>query len=232
MISISENKGKIYVLIASFVYGLVPILAKIAYMGGASSTTLVFLRSFIMLPVLFAVLKLRRISMILTKNEVKKLIILGTFGATAPVIFIYMSYNYIPAALATSLRFVYPLVIVFVSAVVFKERIPVIKLFSVIVVSIGIIMFADSHMQGSKVGIVLALMSGIFYSFFVVYMQHSGLGEMDYIKLTFYLMVIVSGVSFLFGVLTGELDFYISKSAWFFATVISVLVTLFALPLF
>ena len=61
-------------------------------------------------------------------------------------------------------------------------------------VTLGMFMFVDLNNTADKIGVILAILSGIFYSFYVVYMYRSKLDEMDYIKLTFYLMIIMSMV--------------------------------------
>ena len=59
-------------------------------------------------------------------------------------------------------------------------------------------MFVDLNNTADKIGVILAILSGIFYSFYVVYMYRSKLDEMDYIKLTFYLMIIMSIGTYIF----------------------------------
>ena len=98
--------------------------------------------------------------------------------------------------------------------------------------TIGIFMFADINMGGAHIGIAAALLSGIFYSFFVIYIDRSGLGDMDYIKLTFYMLLIMSAATLSFGVIVHGINFDMSARSWWMALIISALSTLIALPLF
>lgn len=229
---IKNNKGKICLIISAFVYGLAPILAKITYSGGTRAITLAFLRASLTVPLLYILLKVNHVSLRLTKREIKSVAILGTLGGAVPIIFLYLSYRYISTGLATTLHFIYPLIIVFASAFIYHERIKRATIIASILVTIGIFMFVDINNVSDKIGIVFATLSGIFYSFYVLYMDKSGLDSMDYVKLTFYTMLIISVSTLVFGFIADGISFNMTPKAWVYAFLISLLITLFAMPLF
>lgn len=226
------SKGKIYLLVAAILYGIAPLLAKVTYTGGANGITLSFLRTSLSVPVLFAIMRANRISMHLTWREAKNIIILGTIGGALPILLLYYSYNFISTGLATTLHFIYPLVIVLASALLYHEKLSKLKITAVLLVTFGIFMFADIEAASDSIGIMLALLSGIFYSFFVLYIDRSGLDSMDFIKLTFYQMIIMSITTLIFGIIVHGLSFDMTGQAWSFAAVISLMITLGATPLF
>lgn len=226
------SKGKICLLISAFLYGIAPVLAKVTYDGGANGITLTFLRGSISIPLLYIMMKADGKSLKLTRRELKSVIILGVFGGAVPILLLYFSYNFISTGLATTLHFVYPLIIVLASALLYHERMSGIKMLSTIFVTIGIFMFADIETASDSIGIIMAILSGVFYSFYVIYIDRSGLDTMDYIKLTFYIMLIISITTFIFGLAVHGLSFDLTGKAWSFAAVISLLVTLGAMPLF
>lgn len=228
----SANKGKLCLVISAFIYGLAPILAKAAYEGGANEITLAFLRTFLTVPLLLLIIKADHKSLRLTKKEFKEILILGTIGGALPIVLLYISYNHISTGLATTLHFIYPIIIIFASAVVYREKISVPTILAAITVTIGIFMFADISNSSDKVGIVLAILSGVFYSFYVIYIDKSGLDRMDHAKFTFYLMIIMSIATLIFGLITGEVSFAMSKRSWAFSFLISFLITVLATPLF
>ena len=225
------TKGKLFLILSAFFYGILPIFASVAYRGGINGVTLSFLRSFMSIPLLFIMIKADKKSLKLTKKQIKSIINLGIVGGALPILLLYLSYNYIPTGLATTLHFIYPLVIVIASAILYHEKMTRVTLCSVVLVTIGIFMFTDLSMKSSKVGIILALLSGVFYSFYVIYIDHSSLDRMDFIVLTFYVMLIMSGAIFIFGVLVNEINFNFSPLSWSFASLISLLTTLGAMPL-
>ena len=226
------SKGKLCLLLSASIYGIVPVFAKLSYSGGANSITLTFLRASLTLPLLFLILRSLGINLTLTKSEAARITLLGTLGGAAPIILLYMSYNYISVGLATTLHFIYPLVTVLANVFIYHERVRLSMLGAVVLVTVGIFMFADISSRSDVAGIILALFSGIFYSFYVLYIDRSGLDSMDYIKLTFYTMLIMSIATLAFGLIVHGISFDMNLRAWSVAGVISVLITLFALPLF
>lgn len=226
------SKGKACLIISAALYGVAPLFAKICYGGGANGITLTFLRASLSLPLLYVWMKINGISLKLRRSELKKVVLLGIFGGAVPIVLLYASYNFISTGLATTLHFVYPLIVVIASALLYREKMSMIKIAASVMVTIGIFLFADIEAAADTIGIALALLSGVFYSFYVIYIERSGLDEMNYVKLTFYVMLIMSAVTACFGTALGGLTFEMTGGAWLFAAVISLTVTLGAMPLF
>lgn len=229
---IIRSKGKIFLLTSAFIYGFAPVLAKFTYEGGANGITLTFLRAALCVPLLYVMAKADKKSLKLTKSELKQVVILGIFGGALPIVLLYLSYDYISTGLATTLHFVYPLIIVIASSFLFHEKMTKFKLIAVVLVTVGIFLFADINHVANKIGIVLALLSGVFYSFYVIYMERSGLDDMDPSKFTFYTMLIMSMTTLAFGFAIGGINFNMTAGAWVFSMLISILVTLIAIPMF
>ena len=226
------SKGKVFLLLSAFIYGIVPVFAKYSYMGCANSVTLTFLRAALTLPVLFLMLRASGIDIRLTRAEALRITLLGSLGGAAPIILLYMSYDFISIGLASTLHFIYPLITVLANAFIYHERMKIPTLGAVVLVTIGIFMFADITSRGDVAGIMLALLSGIFYSFYVIYIDRSGLDSMGYIKLTFYTMLIMSIATLAFGLIVHGISFDMDLRAWSIAGAISIMITLFAIPLF
>ncbi|MCC8161051.1 MAG: DMT family transporter [Oscillospiraceae bacterium] len=227
------RKGRICLVLSAFIYGLAPLLAKIAYEGGVNGMTLTFLRTVLTVPLLFVLMLLRGQSFKLTLREFGNIAILAVLGGSLSMISLYAAYDYISTGLATTLHFIYPLIIVIVSALIYKEKITKMKLAAVMLVTVGIFLFVDITDAADKIGVILAVLSGVFYSFYVIYIDHSGLSRMDYIKLTFYLMIIMSAGTLAFGLAAKSIGFSeMNGLSWTFSTLISILITLGAIPLF
>ncbi len=226
------SKGRLCLIISAILYGIAPVLASVAYRGGINGITLTFLRSVISIPLLYIIIKADKRSIRLSRENIVRIIILGIFGGVLPILLLYLSYYYIPTGLATTLHFVYPLVIVLSSAALYHEKLSRVTLSSVMFVTVGIFMFSDISRISSKLGIILAILSGIFYSFYVMYIDKTGLDNMDYVVLTFYMMVIMSASILIFGIAVHGISFDINPLSWSFSALISLIVTLGAMPLF
>jgi drug/metabolite transporter (DMT)-like permease len=226
------SKGKMYLIISAVLYGIIPFLTTVAYSGGANGITLTFLRSVISLPLLFAVILSDKRNLKITRNQFEKIVVLSVFGGVMPLVTLYLSYNYISTGLATTLHFIYPLIIILTMSAIYRHKPSKNILSSVIFVTVGIFMFADISSVSSKTGIILALLSGVFYSFYVIYMDKSGLDRMDFFVLTFYVSSIMSASLLVFSLLTDSLTLDISPISWSFSVLVSLAGTFGAMPLF
>ena len=74
------SKGKMCLILSALIYGIAPMLAKLAYRGGVNGITLTFLRAFLMLPVLAVLVTMRGQSFRLTKKEFTKITALGVYS--------------------------------------------------------------------------------------------------------------------------------------------------------
>ena len=226
------TKGKLCLLFSAFLYGVLPIFASFAYRGGINGITLSFLRSAISVPLLYVMIKADKKSLYLTRKQRKSILHLSVLGGALPILLLYLSYNYIPIGLATTLHFTYPLIVFLASAGIYHTRITRTTLCAVVFVTIGIYMSSDITVRVSKVGIILALLSGILYSFYIIYIDSSGLDRIDFWVLTFYTMLIMSASIFIFAIITKTLSFDFSAISWSFSVLTSLAASLGAMPLF
>ena len=225
-------KGRLFLFISAVTYGIVPCLSAISYRGGLNGMTLTFLRSCISLPFLYLIILLEHRHVRLTFKMLKQVLILGFFGGTMPILLLYLCYQYIPTGTATALHFIYPVVVVVAIALIYRQRLPRATVCSVLLVTSGIYMFTELNSLLDPIGAALALLSGFFYGFYIIYMNMSGLDKVDNIVLSFYVTLIMSVSALVFGLSSGTLYFAFSLSSWRIAAVISFAVTFCAMPLF
>lgn len=226
-------KGIIAVMISAVVFGSMPLMAKIVYQEGGNAVTLTFLRFIIVLPVLyFFVSQNKKISTKVTKEEFKKLLIIGTFGYGGTALTLYMSYNYIASGIATTLHFVYPVLVILAYVILFKYPASSTKLLAVSLTLIGVLLLNDSGGEVSLLGIGLAFGSAITYSFYVVFLDRSGLKNMHPLKMTMYLCLVASTMMFIYGLSTKTLVISMSPLGWGVSTILALMVAFFGVSLF
>ena len=224
------KKGRLYLIISALIYGLTPVLAKQVTISGGDGATTVFLRSVLALPLLLVMILVNRVSVRLTWKEFVRIVILGAAGFAPSMVLLYASYARGAVGVATMLHFCYPFIIVLVCALVFNEKMPKLKWLGTVLAAVGTILSLD--MKTDAVGALLAVVSGAFYAFFVIFLDKSGIDKMNYLKLTFYLSLIIA-VSSLGMCITGNgLHFPQDARGWLAAAMISVSITLAAIPLF
>ena len=86
----------------------------------------------------------------------------------------------------------YPVLVTAGCVLIFREGITIKKVLALLCGAAGTVLFLEhfSAATGSGTGIFLALLSGLFYSLHMVVMDKSGLKNMHYFKLSFYLSLI------------------------------------------
>lgn len=226
-------KGYIAVIISAIVFGSMPLMAKTVYQEGGNPVTLSFLRFFLVLPVLaYFVNRNKKVGLGLTREEAKKLFLVGTLGYGTTALTLYMSYDYIASGIATTLHFAYPVLVILVYVILFKERASSIKMLSVSLTIVGIMFLNDSEANMNLMGFLLAFGSSVAYAFYIVYLDRSGLKSMNSLKLTLYLCIMASGMIFLFGLFTGTLDFNMTPLGWGISTLLSILVAFLGVSFF
>lgn len=226
-----NKKGKIYLILSALMYAVVPVLSKFVYDGGANGMTLAFLQAVLAVPLLFLLLRANGISLKLTREQLRHVLILSLLGGAIPLVFLAGAYRFISMDFASTLHFIYPLIVV-LSCVFFNhEKITTKQMLAAIFITLGIFLFMNIQSMTNKTGIVLALLSGVFYGFYILYMNRSGLDGMQYFKLTFYVSCITSVFVFLAGIAFGSISFYLTPQAWGYSFLIAVILSLGAIPL-
>lgn len=222
--------GIISSMLSAIIYGFTPILARAAFDGGANGITATFFRGLLSIPILFIILKYKKISLSISKDW-KEIFVAGVFGISLTSLSLYMSYSYISVSVATTLHFTYPILVSAACAILFKEKMNLWKISALILCSIGIFMFMDHISSFGMKGMALALLSGVTYSLYMICIDKAQLKHIHYFKLTLYLNLLMAVVSGLFGLYTGNLNFSLTPKAWILCAFVSFFTSLGALPL-
>lgn len=224
--------GYVAVIISGIVFGCMPLLAKIVFNNGGNPINLSFWRFFIAIFPLYIIIKRNKnVSLRLTKVEVKQVIILGIVGYAGTAVSLFLSYNYISTGMASTLHFVYPIIVILGYSFFYKQKINIVKFVSVIICTIGIFLLYDGSESVSLLGILLAFISGLTYAFYVLYIDSSGLKTMNPIKLTLYLSIVGALVMFFFSIISGEFTMALNPMGWLFTVILSVVIALGAVSL-
>jgi len=224
----NKTKGISAVMIAAIIYGFTPILGKFTYLEGSNTMSLTFYRSLLSLPIIYAILKAKKVSLSVTKSEFMKLTILGILGPSITALMLYGAYNYISVGMSTTLHYIYPVLVTAVCIIIFKEKISKEKIIAVILSTIGVALFFDGDFTKNIIGILLALISGLTYGTHILFMDKSGIKGMYPFKFTFYACLTSSVFLFIVGIATKSLVFYMSPIGWFYTLLVSILVSVFA----
>lgn len=186
----NKTKGFILGAIAAASYGMNPLFTLPLYSAGMSVDTVLFYRYSLAVIVLGIMMKFQKQSFAIKRVDVLPLCIMGLLFAFSSL-FLFMCYNYMDAGIASTILFVYPVLVAIIMAVVFKEKVSPITMFSIALAFVGISMLCKSPggQTLSLVGITFVFLSSLSYAIYIVGVNRSSLKDMPIAKLTFYVLL-------------------------------------------
>ena len=186
----NKTKGFILGAIAAASYGMNPLFTLPLYSAGMSVDTVLFYRYSLAVIVLGIMMKFQKQSFAIKRVDVLPLCIMGLLFAFSSL-FLFMSYNYMDAGIASTILFVYPVLVAIIMAVVFKEKVSPITMFSIALAFVVISMLCKSPggQTLSLVGITFVFLSSLSYAIYIVGVNRSSLKDMPIAKLTFYVLL-------------------------------------------
>ena len=184
-------KGFLYGLIASATFGLIPIFSIPALENGIGLDSLLFYR-FSLASVLVALLMwIKKIPFDIQKGVLGISFILGTLYAIT-ALWLTEAYLYIPSGVATTIHFLYPVVVSLIMFVFYKDKLTIPILIAMIMAVGGVYMLSGGNTPGESIhikGLMLVLTTVVTYAVYIVGMNRSRIAKLDSMKATFYILL-------------------------------------------
>ena len=183
-------KGLIYGVISSATFGLIPLFALPAIRNGIGVDSVMFYRFGISALVLGLWLVIRRYDLRISGRELFTLAGLGIFYAMTALL-LTTSYLYIPSGIATTIHFLYPVVVTTVMILFFKDKVSVPVIGATLMAILGVYLLSNNGTAGtvSLKGLLLVLTTVVTYALYIVGVNKSCVHRMDGFKLTFYVLL-------------------------------------------
>lgn len=183
-------KGLMYGVISSSTFGLIPLFALPAIQRGIGVDSVMFYRFGISALVLGMWLLIRQHSLRVNLRELATLGGLGVFYAMTALL-LTTSYLYIPSGIATTIHFLYPVVVTTVMILFFKDKVSLPLLLAIVMAISGVYLLSNSGSSGpvSLKGLLLVLTTVVTYAVYIVGVNKSCVQRMDGLKLTFYVLL-------------------------------------------
>ncbi|KIE47533.1 eamA-like transporter family protein [Clostridium argentinense CDC 2741] len=228
-----KNYGILYVVMSATFFGIMPILAKVAYSGGANTQTTLFLRFSFAAIILFLYLRFKKISIKLKKNQLIFVFVLGIIGYTMMSVLLFMAYNYMSVGIATMTLYIYPAIVTILSSVIYKERINAKKIICLSLCIIGIFIMIDlGSASFSIIGVILSLLASLCYSWYVLGASSNYIKSIDSYVMSFYVSLSSALATFVIGLITNNLNFHIKAYGLVAIVIIAFISTVVALMAF
>lgn len=182
-------KGTILGIVSAVSYGTNPLGALFLYQEGLNSNSVLFYRFSLAAVVLACILFIQKQSFKLSRKEVKTLCLLGILFAVSSLTF-YTSFHHMDAGIASTLLFVYPIMVAVIMSLFFKERISPVTMFSIILALSGIALLYRGGTEAglNGLGVSLVMIASLTYALYIVVINQSSI-KLSSIKLTFYVLL-------------------------------------------
>lgn len=213
----SRLKGYLIGALAAASYGTIPLFALPLYKEGLNPVSVLLFRYLMALPIILVMLRLKHTPVRLSERRMwLPLIILGlTMGASS--LFLFLSYVTLPAGIASTILFVYPIVVLVLMSVIYHEKMRLVTVVCIVIALAGIVLL---YYQGNGVtldplGTFFIVMSALTYAIYLVGLNRTKLGSIDPL-LTSFFVIFVSVFMFFFYLRCG-IDVTVPKTAfaWF-----------------
>ena len=186
----AKVKGYTLGAIAAATYGMNPLFALPLYSDGMDADSVLFFRYLFAIPILGTMIKARGRSFRLNRREILPLVVLGLLVAASSLT-LFLSYNYMDAGIASTILFVYPIMVALIMAMVFKEKITLQTAFCILLAlaGIGMLYQGGDGATLSFTGTLLVIASALSYAIYIVGINQSSLKNVATLKVTFYILL-------------------------------------------
>ena len=186
----AKAKGYILGSIAAASYGMNPLFALPLYKAGMDPDSVLFFRYLFAIPLLGIMIKARGRSFKIQRKETFPLIIMGLLVALSSLT-LFLSYILIAARIASTLLFVYPIMVALIMAMVFKEKLALQTIVCMLLAlgGIGLLYKSEDGSTLSLIGTLLVFASSLSYAIYIVGINQTSLKNVATLKVTFYVLL-------------------------------------------
>lgn len=224
-------KGYLLAAMAAAAYGTNPAFAIPLYDQGMNPNTVLLFRYIMGLPFLALIMRLRGVDFRLQKSQVGPTAILGVLMALSSLT-LFESYKYMNSGVASTLLFVYPIMVAVMMIFFFKERFKLSIGLCLLVMCGGLILLMRPQ-EGVKIssfGCLLVMVSALTYALYIIFVNVSDhIRAIPTTKLLFYVLgwgSIVFVVMILFG---NEVTLPVRPTGWLNLLALAIIPTVVSL---
>ncbi|SDD12322.1 DMT family transporter [Pedobacter soli] len=178
-------KGYVCALISAVTYGLIPLFILPLKAIHFSMDVTLFYRFFISAGIMLILLRYKKEHLKLKTKEIGVFLALGIlFSLSSDLLF--LAYDRLSAGIASTILFVFPVIVAIIMAVFFRERISTIMVISMAITLSGIYVLSGASTASINFnGLALALGSALAYALYIVTVNKSNI-KASGVKTTFY----------------------------------------------
>ena len=188
MVFTERSKGFLCGIIAAVTYGLNPLFAKPLYKAGLTPDNVLFYRYLFALAGLVLMVKLNGSSFRIKREELPWLLLNGIMMFLSSL-FLFLSYKVMDVGIASTLLFVYPVMIAVIMTLGFREKMSLVALASIVIALSGVAALCTGDNVSWR-GIIYVILSALAYAVYIVCVKVSPLKNMASDTLTMYCLAV------------------------------------------
>lgn len=218
-----KAKGYILAVIAAATYGMNPLFALPLYADGMNPDSVLFFRYLFAIPLVGVMIKGRGRDFKIHRTDILPLVVLGVLMAASSLT-LFEAYNYMDAGIASTILFIYPILVALIMAAVYKEKVTMQTALCILLALSGIAMLYQGGDGAtlSLTGTLLVFASALSYAIYIVGVNRPSLKEMATLKVTFY--VLLFGVSLFIVRLWMSHDLTLPTRWWLWGNLVALAV--------
>ena len=228
----AKLRGTVCGIAAAVFYGTNPLGAMNLYADGISTNSTLFYRFGIAVVMLGVMMAVQRKSFALTRRELVTLAILGVFMSTSSTT-LYFSFNFMDVGIASTLLFVYPVMVAVIMATLFHEKVTAATVVAILLSLAGIALLNHTG-NGTSLslwGVTLVMLSSLTYAIYIVVVNKSSL-RMSSVTLTFYVLLVGLFTIYGYTLAMGEtVQLLVTPKQWMYAAQLALMPTVLSLVL-
>lgn len=227
----AKLKGSIYGIVAAISYGTNPLGALSLYEAGVNVNSVLFYRFFIASIFLSGLMFVQNKPFRVTRIELGILVGLGgLFGVSSLTLF--LSFYYMDAGIASTILFIYPVIVTVIMAFFFKEKISLVTILSILLSlgGIGLLYKRNDGSMLNAMGVLLVMLSSLSYALYIIIVNKSSL-KMPTIKLTLYVLLFCTLTIIIQSFFDSDnhIQLLTTSSMWMFAIMLALVPTVISL---
>lgn len=208
----SRWKGIIAGILGAGFFGFIPVFSKPLLATGMSPACLLFYRFAVASVLIAVIMGIQRQSIRLPRECWKCMSLIAVFYCFSGG-FLVLGFNYMSGGVTEVLHFTYPIWVMLILLVFFKERIRLSSAFAIIIAIVGIYCLGvlggpDAFMPGANrvAGVVIVVASGLACGSYIVAINKSNARKLSSIILTFWMLSLSAVIFLVVSLSTGTFE--------------------------
>ena len=201
---INRGKGIAYAIVSGMSFGFIPLFTLGAMHGGYTTFSILTYRFSFSTLLFGAMLAIQRVPVRVSFRQILELLALSVLCYGGSAYFLVQAYHYIPSGIATTVNFLFPVIVALVMRFVYGERLRWVVWTAIVMslVGVGMLSWSDGGMLDMR-GVCYALGTAVCYGLYVIGLNKLTVRSLPGRVVTFFILLFTTLLFFSMGMLSG-----------------------------